>query len=162
MEFNYLLGDCILSTAFVSYMGPFNFKCRDFLMNLWLTFIKDNEIPNNSNFDVTLFLTDPETIRSWNNYGLSNDRFSLENGIIISSSYRCPFIIDPQSQAWKWINNIESKNRIQIIDYRSTNNTHNLEIALENGYPILIQTDFKYLDLSIVSILSKSIVKQSK
>lgn len=162
MEFNYLLGDCILSTAFVSYMGPFKFKHREFLMNLWLQFIKDNETPNNPSFDIILFLSDPETIRNWNNYGLSNDKFSLENAIIISNSYRCPLIIDPQNQAWKWIKNIESKNRIQIIDYRSTNNMNNLEIALQNGYPILIQTDFENLDPCITSILSKSVVKQSK
>lgn len=160
-EYEYLLGDCILSSAFISYMGPFRFKCREYLMKLWLKFMKENGAFNNPNFEVTLFLTDPATIRNWNNHGLSNDRFSIENGIIISHSYRYPFIIDPQAQAWNWIKHIESDNGLQIIDYRSTNNMRSLEMALQNGYPTLMQIDFTNLDPHIISILSISIVRLS-
>ncbi|VVC43185.1 Dynein heavy chain, domain-2,Dynein heavy chain domain,Dynein heavy chain, domain-1,Dynein heavy chain, P- [Cinara cedri] len=160
MEFNYLPGDCVLSTAFVSYMGPFRFKSREFLMDLWLNFMRENGVQYNPNFEVTLFLTDPETIRNWNNNGLSNDRFSLENGVIINQSYRYPFIIDPQSLAWKWIKNIEFDNGLIIINNKSINSMHNLETALKNGYPILVQIDFENLDPYILSIIYKSIVKQ--
>ncbi|XP_060835340.1 dynein axonemal heavy chain 2-like [Rhopalosiphum padi] len=159
-EFDYLPGDCILSTAFISYMGPFRFKSREIIMTLWLNLIKEHGTLNNPNFEVTLFLTNPTTIRNWNNHGLSNDRFSLENGIIVSQSYRYPFIIDPQSQAWRWIKNIELNNGLKIIDYRSTNNMQNLEIALQNGYPTLVQIDFENIDPLIISILSRSIIKQ--
>lgn len=162
MEFNYLPGDCALSTAFVSYMGPFNFKYREFFMDLWLQFMRGNGVQYNPNFEVTLFLTNPETIRNWNNHGLSNDKFSLENGVIINQSYRYPFIIDPQTLAWKWIKNIEFDNGLKIIDNKSINNVHNLEMALKNGNPTLVQMDFENLDPYIFSILSKSIVKQSK
>lgn len=160
-EFDYLPGDCVLSTAFVSYMGPFKYKCREFLMNSWLTFMRENGMSNNPDFEVTPFLTEPATIRNWNVHGLSNDRFSLENAIIISQCYRHPFIIDPQNQAWKWIENIELDNGLKIIDFRSTNSTVDLESALQNGYPTLMQIDFENIDPSIVSILSNSIVKQS-
>lgn len=161
MEFDYLLGDCVLSTAFVSYMGPFGLKCREYLMSLWLTFMREKEIQYNPNFEITLFLTDPGTIRYWNIHGLSNDRFSIENGAIITHSYRYPFIIDPQTLAWKWIKNIEFDNGLIIIDNRSINNVQNLEIALKNGYPTLVQIDFGAFDPFIISILSKSIMKQS-
>lgn len=162
MEFDYLPGDCVLSTAFVSYMGPIRFKCRESLMNLWLTFMKESRVQYNHNFEVTLFLTNPEIIRNWNIHGLSNDKLSLENGVIISQSYRYPFIIDPQKLAWKWIKNIEFNNKLQIIDNRSINIMRNLETALKNGYPTLVQFNFEPLDPHIISTLSKSIVKQSK
>jgi dynein heavy chain len=161
-EFDYLPGDCVLSTAFISYMGPFRFKCREFIMNLWLAFMKENGALNNPNFEVTLFLTDPAIIRIWNTNGLSNDRFSLENGIIISQSYRNPFIIDPQNQAWKWLKNIELDNGLTIIDGRLENYTQSLEIALQNGYSTLMQIDFDKPDPYIISLLSKSIVKKSE
>lgn len=160
-EFDYLPGDCVLSTAFVSYMGPFRYKSREIIMNLWLQLIRENGALNNPNFEVTLFLTNPTTIRNWNNHGLSNDRFSLENGIIISQSYRYPFIIDPQSQAWRWIKNIELENGLKIIDFRSNNYMQNLEISLQSGYPTLMQIDFENVDPLINSILSRSILKQS-
>ncbi|XP_025208084.1 dynein heavy chain 2, axonemal-like [Melanaphis sacchari] len=159
-EFSYLPGDCILSTAFISYLGPFRLKSREIIMNSWLKLIRENGALNNPNFEVTLFLTNPTTIRNWNNHGLSNDRFSLENGIIISQSYRYPFIIDPQSQAWRWIKNIELDNELKIIDYRSKNNVQDLENALQNGYPTLVQIDFENIDPIIISILSRSILKQ--
>lgn len=159
MEFDYLLGDCVLSAAFITYMGPFGFKCREFLMNLWLKFIEEKDAPNNPNYEVTLFLSDPETIRNWNNHGLSSDKFSIENGIIISQCGRYPLIIDPQFQAWRWIKDIEFNNGLKIIDYRLSNFMQNLEIALHNGYPVLMQISFEKLDPHITSILSRSIVK---
>jgi len=123
--------------------------------------MKENGVPYSPDFEITLFLTDSVTTRNWNNHGLSKDRFSIENGIIISQSYRYPFIIDPQSQAWKWIKNFESDNGLKIIDYRSKNARQNLEVALQNGYPILIQSDFENLNPHVITILSKSIIKQS-
>lgn len=159
-EFDYLPGDCVLSTAFVSYMGPFRFKCREIIMNLWLQLIRENGVLNNPGFEITLFLTNPTTIRNWNYHGLSNDQFSLENGIIISQSYRYPFIIDPQSQVWKWIKNIELDNGLKIIDYRSKNYMQSLENALQYGYPTLIQIDFENVDPQIILILSRSVLKQ--
>lgn len=130
-------------------------------MNLWSTFMRENGALNDPNFDVTTFLTDPATVRKWNVNGLSNDRFSLENGIIISRSYRHAFIIDPQNQARKWIENIESDNGLKIIDYRSTDSTQHLETALQNGYSTLMQIDSENIGPHIVSILSDSVVKQS-
>lgn len=160
-EFDYLPGDCALSAAFITYMGPFGLKCRELLMNLWVKFTKE-KVPNNPNFDITLFLTDPKTIRNWNSHGLSNDRFSIENGIVISNSNRFPLILDPQCQACRWIKNIESENKLKIIDNRLFDYMQNLEIALQNGYPTLMQIDYENLDPFILSILAKSIVKTSK
>lgn len=161
VEYNQLPGDCILSTAFVSYLGPFKLKCREFLINLWLKLMSEKKISSNPIFEITSFLTDSTTIKNWIDHGLSNDKFSLENGIIISQSYRYPFIIDPQSRALKWIKNIEEANGLKIIDYRSPKFMQHLEIALENGNSTLIQIDFENLDPRIISLLSKPIVKQS-
>lgn len=34
-KFDYLPGDCLLATAFVSYMGPFVTSYREEMMTLW-------------------------------------------------------------------------------------------------------------------------------
>lgn len=36
LDFELLPGDCLLSTAFVSYLGPFITQYREFLINLWI------------------------------------------------------------------------------------------------------------------------------
>jgi len=161
VEFDRLPGDCVLSTAFVSYMGPFAHKCRGFLMNSWSTFMRENGPFNSPDFDVALFLTDPATVRRWNVHGLSDDRFSLENGIIVSQCGRRALMIDPQNQAWKWIRNVESDNGLKMVDCRSTNGAQTLETALRNGYPTLMRIDFENIDPRVVSILSSPVVRQS-
>lgn len=39
-QFAYLPGDCLLATAFVSYVGPFTSIYRDGLSEMWLTEVK--------------------------------------------------------------------------------------------------------------------------
>jgi len=49
------------------------------------------------------YLGDPVKILSWNLCGLPKDDTSIENGIIIDKTRRWPLMIDPQTQANKYI-----------------------------------------------------------
>lgn len=51
-------------------------------------------------------LGDDVTIRMWTVAGLPNDNLSIENGIIMFKSRRWPLMIDPQTQANKFIKNL--------------------------------------------------------
>lgn len=161
IDFDYLPGDCLLSVAFISYMGPFVTKYRDILMTLWTTSVKEMKIPSNPEYEVKTFLSDPATIRDWNIHGLPSDDFSIENGIIINHSSRWPLIIDPQCQAFKWIKHIEADNDLKIIDFCLPNYMAILEISLQHGYPTLLQITSENIDPTLMPILSKSIVKES-
>lgn len=160
IDFDYLPGDCLLSIAFVSYMGPFVFKYRDILIKLWTKSIREMVIPCNPEYEIKDFLSDPEVIRNWSINGLPNDDFSTENGIIISRGSRWPLVIDPQCQALKWIKNMESNNNLKIIDFCLPNYMSILEIALQEGYPTLLQITSEHIDPAVMPILSKSIIKQ--
>lgn len=160
IDFDYLPGDCLISIAFVSYMGPFVFKYRDILLNVWTNTVRYMQIPNNPEYEVKAFLSDPAVIRSWNVYGLPNDDLSTENGIIISHGSRWPLIIDPQCQALKWIKNMEAKNELKIFDFCTPNFITILEHALQEGYPTLLQITTENLDPAVMPVLSKSIVKK--
>ncbi|XP_050531221.1 dynein axonemal heavy chain 2 isoform X2 [Daktulosphaira vitifoliae] len=160
IDFDYLPGDCLISTAFISYMGPFVSKYRETLFNLWANTIKDMTIPHNPEYQVTEFLSNPAIIRTWNINGLPNDGFSIENGIIISRSSRWPLVIDPQCQAQKWIKNMEADNGLKVIDFGVQNYIQILEDALQNGYPTLLQISSETIDPAVMPVLSKSIVKQ--
>lgn len=159
IDFDYLPGDCLLSIAFVSYMGPFVFKYRDLLIKLWTKSVRDMEIPCNPEYEIKEFLSDPAIIRNWNIHGLPNDDFSTENGIIINRCSRWPLIIDPQCQALKWLKNMEAQNNLKVIDFCLPGYMYILEAALKEGYPVLLQITSENLDPAIMPILSKSIVK---
>lgn len=74
------------------------------------------EISVSPELDVKEFLSDSRTIREWNMQGLPSDGFSTENGIIVTNSTRWPLIIDPQTQAVKWIKNMETRNVRDLIN----------------------------------------------
>jgi len=58
--------------------------------------------------DVTMskVLGDDVTIRQWGVAGLPSDKLSVENGIIMFKSRRWPLMIDPQTQANKFVKNL--------------------------------------------------------
>jgi len=84
----------------VSYVGPFNKKFRDIIMDeKFLEFFKANNIPMGKDPNPLITLTDEAEVAGWNNFGLPPDRVSTENGAILSNSERYPLIIDPSDQA---------------------------------------------------------------
>lgn len=106
-QFERLPGDCLLATAFISYLGPFVSDYRDRLLHTWQLEVAVFEIPASTDFSIITFLTDPTTVREWNIQGLPADSFSTENGIIVTRGSRWPLVIDPQCQAMKWIKMME-------------------------------------------------------
>ncbi|XP_023311334.1 dynein heavy chain 2, axonemal [Anoplophora glabripennis] len=159
-KFDFLPGDCLLATAFVSYMGPFVSSYREEMMTLWQTETAKLEIIYSYDFNVTYFLADPTTIREWNIQGLPADAFSTENGIIVTYGSRWPLVIDPQCQAQKWIKAMESQNNLQVIDLGMPNYMSIVEKAVQAGLPVLLQNISETMDPSLNPILGKAVVKQ--
>lgn len=54
------------------------------------------------------------------------------------NSRRSALMIDPQSQANKWIKNMEADNSLSIIRFTTPNYTKILEHAIANGTPVII------------------------
>nr|CAD7395754.1 unnamed protein product [Timema poppensis] len=159
-QFDFLPGNCLLATGFVSYTGPFVSQYRDELILLWKKHIIELEIPFSSDFSVITFLTDPTTIREWNIQGLPSDEFSTENGIIVTRGTRWPLLIDPQCQGLKWIKNMEKAKNLNVIDFGQSDFMKTLEQAIQFGNSVLLQNVMEVLDPSLTPILNKAVVKQ--
>lgn len=160
-EFRCLPGDCLISTAFISYLGPFVTNYREKLVTAWKNEITAREIPASSEFLIWNFLADPTTVREWNIKGLPSDGFSTENGIIVTTGNRWPLIIDPQCQAMKWIKNKERVNDIQVIDFGQPDYVRVLEQSVQTGKPVLLQNVMEVLDPVLSPILNKAVVRQA-
>lgn len=158
-RFSRLPGDCLLGTAFISYMGPFVSEYRETLMQLWKQEVFEWELPASNDFNIATFLTDPTTVREWNIQGLPADSFSTENGIIVTRGTRWPLVIDPQCQAMKWIKMME-KTDLKVIDFGMPDFMKVIENAVQFGKTVLLQNVMETLDPSLNPILNKAIVKQ--
>ena len=156
----FLVGDCLIASAFTSYMGPFLSDYRDNLVKkVWLPYVEQLQLPCNPKFEISTFLAKPTDVREWNIKGLPSDAFSTENGIIVTRGLRWPLMVDPQCQAIKWIKNME-KGNLKTIDLQQHDFLRTLENAIQFGTPVLLQNVQETLDPSLAPILNKAVVKQ--
>ena len=78
-------------------------------------------------------------MQDWKNRGLPHDRISVENAIFITNTHRWPYIIDPQSQAIKWVYEVEEGNSLKVVKASDVNFMKVLEPALRLGKPVIIE-----------------------
>ncbi|XP_063712783.1 dynein axonemal heavy chain 2-like isoform X4 [Symsagittifera roscoffensis] len=157
----FLVGDCLVASAFLSYCGPFLSEYREEMVNnIWLAQIRSLQVPCNPFFSFALFMSRPTTVREWNLQGLPADQFSTENGVVVTRGTRWPLMVDPQGQAIKWIKNMEIKRSLKVIDLQMPDFMRILEGAIQYGTPTLLQNVHEELDPSLEPILKKAVFKQ--
>ena len=82
-----IVGDVLMSSAFVSYAGPFNKTFRNIMINEnFEKYFKTNKIPMSPNMEPVKLLTDEATKAKWNKQTLPSDKVSIENGTILTNS----------------------------------------------------------------------------
>lgn len=161
-DIEYLLGDIVILTGFLSYSGPFNQEYRSKILLSWFDKLKEKSIPNSSDLNVTEKLGDPPTISEWNLQGLPNDELSIQNGIIVTKSSKFPVMIDPQSQGITWIKNKEASNDILVTSFDDKYFRNYLEDCIQLGKPLLIENILQDIDPVLTNILEKNYYKLGK
>ncbi|CEL98551.1 unnamed protein product [Vitrella brassicaformis CCMP3155] len=158
-QISYLPGDCLVAAAFLSYAGPFNSTYRnDLVTRHWVPYVKEYSLPQSPNFEFAGFMSKPTDVRQWNIQGLPTDRFSTENGVLVTRTKRWPLMIDPQDQANKWIRKMEASSDLKVIDPKTKDFMRLIERAIELGKPILMERVQEELDPSLEPVLSKQII----
>ncbi|PBC30449.1 Dynein heavy chain 7, axonemal [Apis cerana cerana] len=160
-RYHRLMGDIIIASGIVAYLGPFTMPFRIQQIVLWVERCTNLQVICTSDFQLRDILGDPALIRSWNIFGLPNDAFSIDNGIIIKNSRRWPLIIDPQGQANRWIKNMEKENNLNIIRLTQADYGRALENALQFGQPVLLEHIGEELDAILEPILLKETFRQA-
>eukprot|EP00497_Spongosphaera_streptacantha_P004789 TRINITY_DN56_c0_g1_i2.p1 TRINITY_DN56_c0_g1~~TRINITY_DN56_c0_g1_i2.p1 ORF type:complete len:589 (-),score=128.53 TRINITY_DN56_c0_g1_i2:641-2407(-) len=157
MDLKNVTGDCGIAAAYLSYCGPFGSEYRDAMVqNHWMPVIKEVKIPYTPGFSLTSFLVDATDIRNWNIEGLPTDDFSCCNGVMVTRGSRWPLMIDPQSQANKWIKNLQ-KGKLQIVNPK-IDFMRVMEGAVQFGTPVLMEDVGEELDAAMNPILLKDFI----
>ncbi|CAF5221768.1 unnamed protein product, partial [Rotaria magnacalcarata] len=126
----------------------------------WVDLCKSKRIPCSDVFSLNTTLGDAVKIRAWQIAGLPVDSFSVDNGIIATNARRWPLCIDPQSQANKWIKNMERDNRLAVVKLQDPNYARTLENAIQFGTPVLLENINEELDPILDNVLLKATFKQ--
>jgi dynein heavy chain len=157
----YLVGDCLLAAAFLSYAGPFNSAYRlQLVEGTWIKAVRNLEIPCSPEFSVSKFLGSEAQIRQWNIQGLPTDSFSVENGIIVTTGRRWPLLIDPQGQASSWLRNMEAAKGLKLLDLKQADLLRTLENSIQYGIPVLVQGIMETIDPTLDPLLNRSVIKR--
>lgn len=153
-----LLGDCLVSAAFLSYLGAFSWEFRyRMLIDSWQADVIEKEIPLSQPFKLESMLTNDVEISKWTSESLPPDELSIQNGILTTQATRYPLCIDPQQQAFNWIKKKEEKNNLKISTFNNTDFIKMLELAIKFGYPFMFKDVDEYIDPVIDSVLDRNI-----
>jgi dynein heavy chain len=155
-----MTGNIMLSSAFVSYLGPFTAEYRKMAIDKWIRMFIDRGIPTSKDYDLQRILSDENQIREWQDYELPADQLSTENGILIFNTRRWPLIIDPQNQANNWIRKLQGGNNIQIGKLSDQNFSKTLENCIRFGSPCLLENVEEELDPMLDPVLQKQTFKK--
>jgi dynein heavy chain len=177
IRFDNLVGDILLSSGVIAYMGPFTSAFRDDTIAGWVELLSAKEITTSDNFSLTTCLGDAVQIREWTIARLPNDGFSIDNAIMLFKSDSFPLMIDPQGQANNWIRALEgaasgaaSSNssddedapkvkKLKVIKQSEATFVRSLEIAVQYGDAVLLENVPEELDPVLESVLLKQVVK---
>jgi dynein heavy chain len=99
----------------------------------WRAKIKELGIEYQEGTTMIKLLEDKVTTKMWNAASLPNDSLSVENGIIMFKSRRWPLMIDPQTQANKFIKNLgkeEAEGGLELGKLSDPNLLRNMELAI--------------------------------
>ena len=150
-----MIGNAILSAAFVSYIGPFNSAFRAMLwQQQWLDDIKAKQIPFTDGIDPLIVLSTLSDQAIWKTQGLPADRVSLENAAIVVSCKRYPLLIDPQLQGIKWIKGKEGTEMVSI-QLSQKNWQTKVQMALQAGSILMIESIGENIDAILDPLLSR-------
>ena len=149
-------GNSVIGAGMLSYAGPFTSNYRALLSDNWMKKMAELLIKKEDSITMSRFLGVPVTIQQWNICGLPKDDTSIENGIIIEKSRRWSLMIDPQTQANKYIKNMGKEYHeegIDVVKMSDSNIMRTLEIAIQHGKWVLVENVGKELDPSLDPIL---------
>merc|ERR1711871_213214 len=160
-----LVGDCAVACAFISYCGPFNQDFRRYMiLDKFYQDCRTRNVPATKDIDIISFLVDVGTVGDWNMTGLPTDPLSIQNGILVTNSSRCPLLIDPQAQAITWISNKEKE---RMPHYGVTTLSHpkikdQLEFAMAEGMAFVVSGVNEEIDPMFDPVLEKQVIVKGK
>ena len=153
-----LIGNMLITSAILSYLGPFTTPFRKKLIKKWDALIRQHNIPFNKNYSLQS-IVEPIVIREWQNQGLPADELSIDNGIIMSKCIRWPLMIDPQSQANRWIKNMRKDMGLSVVKLTNQNFVRVLTLAIQTGGSLIIENVEEALDPILEPVLTREVVK---
>ncbi|KAJ7071380.1 dynein heavy chain protein 1 [Mycena amicta] len=155
-EMGTIVGDVLLSAAFLAYGGFFDQQYREGMWQEWSHHLSEANIKFKPELSLTEYLSTADDRLGWQSKSLPSDNLTTENAIMLKRFNRYPLIIDPTGQATTFLLNEYKERKITVTSFLDEAFLKVLESALRFGNPLLIQ-DVEHLDPILNAVLNKEI-----
>ena len=153
-----VVGDCLLSAAFLAYIGYFDQTSRAMLVEKWQDRLAICKVPNKANINLIEYLSTPSERLEWQANSLPVDDLATENAIMLKRFNRYPLLIDPSGQATGFLMRQYADRKILRTSFLDDAFLKHLESALRFGNALLVE-DVENLDPILNSVLNREITK---
>ncbi|CAH0687822.1 unnamed protein product [Spodoptera exigua] len=151
-----IVGDVLLSAAFIAYGGYFDQHYRQNLFTTWTSHLAAANIKYRADIARTEYLSNPDERLRWQANALPTDELCVENAIMLRRFNRYPLIIDPSGQATEFIMREFKERKITKTSFLDDSFRKNLESALRFGNPLLVQ-DVENYDPILNPVLNREL-----
>ncbi|OWF47212.1 Cytoplasmic dynein 1 heavy chain 1 [Mizuhopecten yessoensis] len=151
-----IIGDVLLSSAFMAYAGYFDQQMRRNLFTSWSSHLQQAHIQFRSDLARVEYLCNADERLRWQANTLPADDLCAENAIMLKRFNRYPLIIDPSGQATEFIMNEYKDKKVTKTSFLDDAFRKNLESALRFGNPLLVQ-DVESYDPILNPVLNREL-----
>ena len=151
-----VVGDCLLSAAFLSYCGYFNQSYRALLLETWQDELHSAKVATKTELSLIEYLSSGSERLEWQANSLPLDELCTENAIMMAHFNRYPLIIDPSGQATAFLMRQHRGSKILRTSFLDDAFLKQLESALRFGNALLVE-DVESLDPVLNSVLNREI-----
>ncbi|XP_037072682.1 LOW QUALITY PROTEIN: dynein heavy chain, cytoplasmic-like [Pollicipes pollicipes] len=151
-----IIGDVLLSAAFLAYAGYFDQQLRQSLFSNWCAHLQQAAVAYRPDLARTEYLSNPDERLRWQANSLPSDDLCTENAIMLERFNRYPLIIDPSGQATEFIMKEFAGKKITKTSFLDDSFRKNLESALRFGNPLLVQ-DVENYDPILNPVLNREL-----
>ncbi|KAF8758753.1 Dynein heavy chain [Rhizoctonia solani] len=132
-EMSTIVGDVLLSSAFLAYGGFFDQHYREVMWQEWTVHLSDAGISFKPELALPEYLSTADDRLGWQSKGLPSDNLCTENAIMLKRFNRYPLIIDPTGQATAFLLNEYKDKKIAVTSFLDEAFLKVLESALRFG-----------------------------
>ncbi|WVQ81477.1 hypothetical protein IAT38_003601 [Cryptococcus sp. DSM 104549] len=155
-EMGTIVGDVMMSAAFLAYSGFFDQHYRELMRRGWMEHLSEAGISFKADLALSEFLSTADERLGWQANALPADNLCVENAVMLKRYNRYPLIVDPTGQATAFLQNEYRDRKITVTSFLDESFLKNLESALRFGNPLLIQ-DVENLDPILNSVLNREL-----
>lgn len=152
-----VMGDCLLSAAFLSYIGYFDEQYRrQHILPEWQDVIDSCGVKYRRDLSIVEYLSQPGERLEWAAQHLPQDNLCIENAIMMQRFHRYPLIVDPSGQAVEFLLQHYQTKKIAKTSFVEKGFMKQLENAVRFGFPILVQ-DVENIDPVLNPLLNHEV-----